>query len=653
MRSSRWQAQGNVYLVAEEPLTAELVREQRRRRRRHPRGARPRRRLASDRDLEPRRLARGDVGQRHADRGALARRADRGDRRSRSGSASASVAAHARRRRLVEQELGPVVVGEPEEVDGIRFTPVDVGNPHAVVDGDPGRARPDRPAARDAPALSRTARTSRSRGALDARDDRGARLGAGRGRDRAPRGRARSRSSPRSAAAGRRCAFPAVTSTCGSRARAPGSPARRSARQRARLYREGDVPPRSLPGGRVRPCSCAGTGRGRAAHDLQGADGRLLARAAAIVGRCHAGSRRRELKQLERVKAFKAFAAGREPSGALKLIAADPAAAGKAYMDVGVERVGAGLVAEVAAATRSEISTTLAGKAKVDVDDPCTWPPGRPTCSTSRRRLPRSRTRPTSTWSSATRSSTCSSTSPRRRTGRTTRSIFARSAATFAFAARARPEPGRARRRPGRERATSSRRTRSATASSARRRSTSAPAPIRARRSHGPPAGLATRTRRTRPRRLERGRDLRPRRREGGARRGDGGRDAHARRSAVTTTANGVTTTYKTIAARTIRSCRPAPSSCKLEIHVASRQEARDADGIAIYQVKGNTLSGVYTFVAKGTTFADAETRRLPRGRARAPATSASAATPRPRRSRSRSRSRAAVASSPNGAAPG
>ena len=28
-------------------------------------------------------------------------------------------------------------VGEPDEVEGIRFTPVDVGNPHAVVDGDP------------------------------------------------------------------------------------------------------------------------------------------------------------------------------------------------------------------------------------------------------------------------------------------------------------------------------------------------------------------------------------------------------------------------------------------------------------------------------------------------------------------------------------
>src|SRR3954447_13684406 len=38
----------------------------------------------------------------------------------------------------VEQDMGEVRVGEPEEVDGIRFTPVDVGNPHAVVEGDPG-----------------------------------------------------------------------------------------------------------------------------------------------------------------------------------------------------------------------------------------------------------------------------------------------------------------------------------------------------------------------------------------------------------------------------------------------------------------------------------------------------------------------------------
>jgi diaminopimelate epimerase len=38
---------------------------------------------------------------------------------------------------LVEQDLGEVTVSEPEEVDGIRLIAVDVGNPHAVVDGDP------------------------------------------------------------------------------------------------------------------------------------------------------------------------------------------------------------------------------------------------------------------------------------------------------------------------------------------------------------------------------------------------------------------------------------------------------------------------------------------------------------------------------------
>lgn len=39
---------------------------------------------------------------------------------------------------LVEQELGPVNVGAPELVEGVEFLPVSVGNPHAVVLGDPG-----------------------------------------------------------------------------------------------------------------------------------------------------------------------------------------------------------------------------------------------------------------------------------------------------------------------------------------------------------------------------------------------------------------------------------------------------------------------------------------------------------------------------------
>jgi diaminopimelate epimerase len=38
---------------------------------------------------------------------------------------------------LVEQELGRVEVGASEEVEGIELVPVSVGNPHAVVRGDP------------------------------------------------------------------------------------------------------------------------------------------------------------------------------------------------------------------------------------------------------------------------------------------------------------------------------------------------------------------------------------------------------------------------------------------------------------------------------------------------------------------------------------
>jgi diaminopimelate epimerase len=40
---------------------------------------------------------------------------------------------------LYESDMGTVEVGEQEVVDGIAFTPVDVGNPHAVVFDDPAR----------------------------------------------------------------------------------------------------------------------------------------------------------------------------------------------------------------------------------------------------------------------------------------------------------------------------------------------------------------------------------------------------------------------------------------------------------------------------------------------------------------------------------
>ena len=40
---------------------------------------------------------------------------------------------------LYESELGPVEVGPAERVDGVELIPVSVGNPHAVVVGDPSR----------------------------------------------------------------------------------------------------------------------------------------------------------------------------------------------------------------------------------------------------------------------------------------------------------------------------------------------------------------------------------------------------------------------------------------------------------------------------------------------------------------------------------
>ena len=47
------------------------------------------------------------------------------------------VEVHRRDDMLYESDLGAVDVGEPETVEGIELTPVSVGNPHAVVVGDP------------------------------------------------------------------------------------------------------------------------------------------------------------------------------------------------------------------------------------------------------------------------------------------------------------------------------------------------------------------------------------------------------------------------------------------------------------------------------------------------------------------------------------
>jgi diaminopimelate epimerase len=136
MRSSRWDAQGNVYLVAAEPLTAEHVRDE-----------------VGDADGILEVLRSGDdwvdIAIWNPD-GSRAEMSGNGTRiaakwlASQTGAETVSVRVGPREVKavlfgdgLVEQDLGDVETGAPETVDGITFTPVDVGNPHAVVDGDP------------------------------------------------------------------------------------------------------------------------------------------------------------------------------------------------------------------------------------------------------------------------------------------------------------------------------------------------------------------------------------------------------------------------------------------------------------------------------------------------------------------------------------
>lgn len=136
MTSSRWNAQGNIYRVTEERLTPELVRAK-----------------VGDADGFIEVLRTGDDwleiaiwnpdgsraemsgnGTRIAARW-LAARTDAEQVTVRIG--SREVVARMLDDTLVEQDLGEVVIGEPEEVAGISLVAVDVGNPHAVVDGDP------------------------------------------------------------------------------------------------------------------------------------------------------------------------------------------------------------------------------------------------------------------------------------------------------------------------------------------------------------------------------------------------------------------------------------------------------------------------------------------------------------------------------------
>jgi diaminopimelate epimerase len=135
MTFSRWQAQGNVYLVATEPLTADAVR-----------------RRVGDADgiLEVKDRGRDwvDVVIWNPD-GSQAEMSGNGTRiaaqwlSQRTGADMVTVRVGAREvlARLlsppfVEQRL-PYYVGEPGDAAGVRYTPVNVGNPHAVVEGDP------------------------------------------------------------------------------------------------------------------------------------------------------------------------------------------------------------------------------------------------------------------------------------------------------------------------------------------------------------------------------------------------------------------------------------------------------------------------------------------------------------------------------------
>jgi diaminopimelate epimerase len=137
MRSSRWRAQGNVYLVAEgEGLTPERVRAE-----------------VGEADGILEVLGAGDdwveIAIWNTD-GSQAELSGNGTRiaarwlAERTGAGTVVVRVGLREVRarmldgtMVEQDLGPVRVAPRETVDGVTFTPVDVGNPHAVVEGDP------------------------------------------------------------------------------------------------------------------------------------------------------------------------------------------------------------------------------------------------------------------------------------------------------------------------------------------------------------------------------------------------------------------------------------------------------------------------------------------------------------------------------------
>jgi diaminopimelate epimerase len=138
MTSSRWDAQGNIYLVTEDDLTPERVRLN-----------------VGDADGFVEILRHGDdwaevaIWNRDGSRAEMSGNGTRIAARwvaERSGGEEITITVGPREVRarildgpLVEQDLGEITVFDPEDVAGVRLTVVDVGNPHAVVEDDPAR----------------------------------------------------------------------------------------------------------------------------------------------------------------------------------------------------------------------------------------------------------------------------------------------------------------------------------------------------------------------------------------------------------------------------------------------------------------------------------------------------------------------------------
>jgi diaminopimelate epimerase len=132
MTAERWHAHGNVYLVTEEPLDAERVR-----------------REIGDADGFAQVTARGDdwaevvIWNPDGSTAEMSGNATRivaawlGAETTRVRVAGREVVAHRTPDGQIEQELGEVNVSEPERVADLDVIVVDVGNPHAVVLGDP------------------------------------------------------------------------------------------------------------------------------------------------------------------------------------------------------------------------------------------------------------------------------------------------------------------------------------------------------------------------------------------------------------------------------------------------------------------------------------------------------------------------------------